>query len=124
MELDCSQQKLSMDTHDKDEDAQVIATLGSDHSDRQRLLVLGRGYYAVSSAATRVGDVCAVISGTRLPFILREVAGKKDHYLLVGAAYVHSSVLTDEEIPGRMGESERCDDWKEWNLPARDIFLC
>lgn len=124
LEVDWSKQELSMDTHDKDEDAQVVATLGLDYSDRQRFLVLGRGYYAVSSAATRVGDVCAVISGTRLPFILREVAGKKDHYLLVGAAYVHSSVLTDGEIPGRMGESERCDDWKEWNLPARDIFLC
>lgn len=124
LEADWSEQKLSMDTHENDEDAQAIAITALNWSDRSRFLVLGRGYYAVSSAATRVGDVCAIISGTFSPFILREVAGKKDHYSLVGSAHVNSSVLTDEELPGRMGESERFDDWKEWNLPVRDISLC
>lgn len=124
LEADWSQRILSIDTHKKNKAAQDIAASGLNWSGRRRFLVLGRGYYAVSSVATRVGDVCAIISGTRAPFILREITGKKDHYVLVGAAYVQSAMLTDEELPGRMGESERYDDWKQWDLPTRDIFIC
>lgn len=55
--------------------------------------------------------------------MLREVAGTKDHYVLVGIAYVQSMVLTDDELPGRMRESESHEDWKELNLRTQDIFL-
>lgn len=107
-----------------DRNAQVISGPALKYSRRRRLLVLGRGSYGVSSAATREGDVCAVVFGTRAPLVLRAVAGKRDHYTVVGVAYVQSGVLSDEDIPMRMSENETCDDWKAWNLPTRNIFLC
>lgn len=113
-----------METYTKDPSAQLISTEALDRSRGRRFLVLSRGYCGVSSMTIRVGDACAVIFGTRSPFIVREVSGKIDHYVLVGAAYVESAEIDDYHNPIRMGYDEYCDDWKDWGLPIRDLLLC
>ncbi|KAJ4385637.1 hypothetical protein N0V93_010066 [Gnomoniopsis smithogilvyi] len=105
--------------------AQLISAKAlQQYSTRNRFFILGRGYYGVSSIATREGDVCAIIFGTRSPFILREMMGKSNHYVVVGAARIQSAVINDDEIPVKMGKDEYSDDWKDWDLPTRDLFLC
>lgn len=126
--LQADSPNLSMDIYEEDQDAQTISNTAVGLSYKTRLSVLGRGYYGSSSTATREGDVCAIIFGTRSPFILREVVEKEDWYTLVGPAYVHSAVTYSvgdvEGFPRGMGDDANCEDWKDWDLPSRDIFLC
>lgn len=94
-------------------------------SRNRRLALLGRGHCGNVPHVTREGDVCAIIYGTRTPFILRNVRLKGNHncYRVVGAAYVVSKEVDRDGIPMRMGD-DGCEDWREWSLPARNIVLC
>lgn len=115
---------IPLDTYTKSREAQYISRGASLLSRNRRFVVLGRGYFGLSSVATRKGDLCAIIFGTHSPFMLRQVAGKKDHYFIIGATYVESAEVDTNGISYRMGQYEECDDWKDWNLPIRDMFLC
>lgn len=113
-----------LDIPDFPPDAQLFSGFSLSLTFGRRFLVLGRGYCAISSVVTREGDVCAVIWGTSSPVILREVAGKSDHYTVVGPAHVQSAKTTVAGVPCYLGWNEECDDWRDWNLPTRDMFLC
>lgn len=61
-----------------------------------------KGYYCSVPRETREGDVCAIIYGTKTPFVLRRAGAE---YKLVGRAYMVSAQpkKQDEERPGRRG---------------------
>lgn len=94
-------------------------------SRNRRLALLGRGYCGNVPHVAREGDVCAIIYGTRTPFILRNVRlkGKHNCYRVVGAAYVVSKKVDRDGIPMRMGD-DGCEDWREWSSPTSNIVLC
>lgn len=113
-----------MDIYTANRNTQRLSIYLADRSRNRRFILLGRGYQGLASEATHEGDVCAIIFGTRLPLILREVAGKDGHYTVVGAAYIQSKVHEDDGMPWRLGQYEDCEDWTEWDLPIQDILLC
>lgn len=118
------QPHVSMDTITRDENARRISTFVAVMSEYQRFVVLGRGYYGMAPNITREDDVCAIIFGTRLPFILRKLAGKNDHYMVLGTAYVQSKEYDRCGAPIPLGRSKDCEDWRDWDLPFEDIILC
>lgn len=124
LQSDLDNPDFPVDAYKHDPNARLFSDVSLSLTFGRRFLVLGRGYYAISSVVTREGDVCAVIWGTSSPVILREVAGKSDHYTAVGPAYVQSAEFSEDEAPFKMGMDEECDDWRDWNLPTRDMFLC
>lgn len=118
---------LSTGHYQKDRNAQSISSFALVSIFGSRFIFLGRGYhYGISPAPTREGDVCAIISGTRSASILRRVPGETDSYIIIGPAYINSTLGDDDKdgTPGGIGEHEGYDIWKPWDLPARDIFLC
>lgn len=123
--LQSDQPHVSMDAITRDENAQRISTHAMKYvSYDHRFVVLGRGYYGVALNVTREGDVCAIIFGTRSPFILRKMVGKNHHYNILGPAYVQSKECSINGYPWRLGEDDECEDWRDWDLPTEDIFLC
>lgn len=114
-------------THNRD--AQRISTLAVNYLYFRRLILLGRGCYGLAPRITHEADVCAIIHGSRTPFILRKVTGQKGHYRLVGPAYVQSKAYVQDKeseedgMPYRLGDGEWSNDWKEWDLPTEDLYL-
>jgi hypothetical protein len=60
-----------------------------------RLACTGRSFiytdrecYGLAPSITKPGDICCVIRGTKVPYILRKTYGTS-HYKLVGEAYIH-----------------------------------
>lgn len=104
--------------------ANQISTFISTYWSQRRLILLGRGYYGLASTVARVREVCAIIFGTASPFILRKIQGGGDRYKVVGAAYVVSKVWNSYGWPRPLGRDERCEDWRELDLPSEDIVLC
>lgn len=123
-QLQSDSSDLPVDTYSQHSNAQMIVSHVLNYSKTRRFLVSSRGYFGVSSVATRQGDVCAIIFGTRSVFILRELDKKRHHFAVIGAAYVPSPKLGDSGLPLRIGHDNDCTDWKNWNLPIRDISLC
>ena len=112
-------------THAEDDQCQRITNFILLWSNYRRFAILQRGYFGVGPSITRQGDVCAIISGTCLPFFLRKIPGRKNHYKVLGVAFVLSKELeSDSETPVRLGRAEKAKDWREWNLPEEDIILC
>lgn len=93
----------------------------------RRIAVTSRGYLALVPAPAQPGDVCAVIFGTKAPFILRRcVVDDADvMYKVVGDAFV---VSNDEYegfyLPRHLGAGAGRQDWLEWNLDEEDLLLC
>lgn len=103
---------------------QKIALSFCDTSSHRRFILLGRGYFGTAPELTREGDVCAIISGTRVPFVLRKVAGKQDQYSVVGPVFILSKrTHISNGTPLRLAEDKLCDDWKDWGLNTEDITL-
>lgn len=122
--LQSDQPSYPVDSHVQDPAAQRTSLIVSDISTNRRFFLLGRGYYGVGPETTREGDLCAIISGTRAPFILRRVPSKQDQYSVVGAACVLSKKLREDSgTPYNLAEKASCDDWKDWNLQTEDIML-
>lgn len=122
--LESDSPERSLDTYAGHEGAGRISHFISRRWHHCRLVLLGRGYYASASTVTRAGDVCAVVFGTRSPFILRKVSGKSNHYRVVGAAYVQSKVSNDDGVPRWLGGDKLWEDWTDWDLPTKNIILC
>lgn len=113
-----------------DKKAERVSRFATRTSGNRRLILLGRGYYAIAPELTREDDICVVIFGARRPFILRKVAvaGVDEfHCKLIGAAYVQSKyVHVNNEIPLALGEECAGDetyDWREYGLPTEDIVI-
>lgn len=114
-----------MATYRRDENAVRISFILERLSSLRRFLLLRRGHFALASAATRVGDVCAILPGASCPFILRRDSSNDNHYRVVGPAYIQSKE-TFEVIGMKFPDQlrEYCQDWKEWDLPTEEIILC
>lgn len=122
--LHSDQPSHPVDSHAQDPAAQRTSLIVSDVSKTRRFVLLGRGYYGVGPETTCEGDLCAIIFGTRTPFILRRVPSKPDQYSVVGTACVMSKKLREDSgTPYNLAEKESCDDWKDWNLQTEDIML-
>jgi hypothetical protein len=51
-------------------------------------LLTRNGYYGIGPYIAKPGDVCSVLFGATVPFILPK-ADATEHYQLVGEAYLH-----------------------------------
>lgn len=88
---------------------------------QRQCVMLGRGYFGIAPPTTRPGDLCAVIFGTTLPFIIREVT--LGRYKLVGWASIQSKQTNKDGLSYSMGRDARCYDWEEWGLPTQNIVF-
>lgn len=116
------QHRPVVESYTEDANAQRLIFILSEYSKERRLLLLGRGYYGLSSPVTQVGDVCAIIPGTRSPVILRRASDNSNQYKLVGPAWVHRKGLDESGMPKRLGVPGG-EDWRDWELPVEDIIL-
>lgn len=105
-QLQSDSSDLPVQTSRQHFNAQMISTHVLNYSKTRRLLISSRGYFGVSSVATRQGDVCASIFRTRAAFILRELDTKRDYFAVVGAAYLPSSKLGNSDLRLRMGHDK------------------
>lgn len=122
--LEHDEPTLAINTYAHDKSAQRVSQLTIHMSRNRRFVILSRGYFGLAPQATREDDVCAIIFGTRTPFILRRVTAKENHYQVVGAAFVQSRVCISGGRSWPLGRYDFCRDWEEWDLPTEDIFLC
>ncbi|KAL1862573.1 hypothetical protein Daus18300_008533 [Diaporthe australafricana] len=108
----------------QDPAARQVSKFANYMSSNRRFVLLGRGYNGIAPNMAREGDLCAMIFGTRTPFILRMVPGEQAQYRVIGSAYVQSKEChLDSESPCFLSEHEDCDDWKDWGLQTEDITL-
>ena len=69
----------------------------------RRVLVTSKGYYGVGHNSLEVGDVCAVLRGANVPFVLRKASPNEYHgcashfYRLVGESYIQG-IMTGEAL--------------------------
>lgn len=113
------------DAYAQDAAAQRISAFARRKSKHRRFVLLGRGYYGIAPKATREGDLCSIIFGTRAPFILRKVPGKQDQYSVAGPAYIHSKKCHGD-VSGttfRLAANEDWDDWEDCDLQTEDVIL-
>lgn len=96
-------------------------------SHSRSLIVLGRGFYGAAPPWSQEGDVCAVVHGTRLPVVLRKIAGSTgETYKLVGSAYILSKQLDNFGVPIGLNHLEDWtlwDDFKDWGQ-AEGVDIC
>lgn len=124
--LQDDQPTSSNDAYLKNKEARRISTFAIKSSQSRRFILLSRGHYGIAPRTTRSGDTCAVIPGARFPFILRKVASKEDHYLVVGRAYVQSKTCSPTQTghPLPLARSDKSRDWEDWGLQTERICLC
>lgn len=92
----------------------------------RRLAVTERGYFCLLPAPAREGDLCCIIYGTELPFILRRT-GLEGTYMLIGVSYIVSSRYRDFPFgrdylrigKGRLAHEE----WLDRNLQDEQITI-
>lgn len=95
----------------------------------RKFVVLGRGYYGMAPPAVQEGDLCAIISGTSTPFILRQVARETrigGYYKLIGAARIFGKSW--ENVGGfpvlDLWGEEVFREWGYFDMKEEDISLC
>ena len=79
----------------------------------RRIFRTSKGYYGVGHRTIEVGDICCVIRGANVPFVLRKAQLEPDHsiqtseksyaYKLVGEAYIQG-VMNGEALVASKGE--------------------
>ena len=101
-----------------------ISALAIERSRNRCFVLLSGGYCGIAPHLTLEGDVCAIISGTRYPFILRKVVD--DRYKVVGVAYVPSKTRDESGFSCRLGQYDYCEDWtsEDRDLRIQKIVLC
>lgn len=67
----------------------------------RRFFCTSRGFFGLGPRVLRKNDLCCVLFGGRVPFILRKV---KNHYLLVGECYLHGIMRGEAIEMWRNGE--------------------
>lgn len=122
--LESDQPSDPADSHIQDPAMQRILVRTIEEARHRKFVILSRGYYGVAPKITREGDVCAIILGTRTPFILRRVSGKQDQYSVVGPTFVLSKKIGKSNgTPRPLAEDNSCDDWEDWGLETETITL-
>ncbi|KAF3038107.1 hypothetical protein E8E12_004322 [Didymella heteroderae] len=92
-------------------------------SHNYRLIVTQRGYLGLAPAVAAVGDICAVIFGSKTTCILRET-DRSQHYTYLGSSYMLGSRKSDELLAyGHEFGSEQSKDWVHWDVGEHNIFL-
>lgn len=80
------------------------------YGSNRRFFVTEGGYWGLGPAAMQEGDVCAVLFGADVPFVLRPMADKK--FRLVGESYVYGvmngELLKDSPDEGSVDAEEVC----------------
>ena len=59
-------------------------------SDFRRLFITHQGYVGIGPNVVRKGDICCIISGCRVPYVLRSTG--RGSYLLVGETYIQGAM--------------------------------
>ena len=78
--------------------AQNYATAAGRYTDGRRFFVTKHGRFGLGPPGVLPGDRCAVLFGSRVPFIVRATEGSADtSYLLLGETYVHG-VMRGEAV--------------------------
>lgn len=75
----------------------------------RKFFCTGRGFFGLGPKVLRKNDICCVLFGARVPFILRK---RGDHYLLVGECYIHG-IMRGEAI----------DMWRNGKLQLQEFEL-
>ena len=81
------------------------------HCSNRRFFASEKGYYGIGPQVMWQGDVCCVLFGARVPFILRPVQGRM--YQLLGESYVHGTM-----------RGEVVNLWKKGILAVEEFDLC
>lgn len=89
----------------------------------RKFVTTDRGYYGLSPAIARQGDLCCIIYGTRSPLLIRKTS-RESHYQLVGEVYMCSKRKNERGDLRRLGYTEEYQDWLDWDLPEEDICIC
>jgi hypothetical protein len=90
---------------DKIGNISTFVDLASYFCNGRRLIYTKHGRYGFAPKASRTGDVCAVISGCKIPMILRPL-GSLGYYQLVGEAYIRG--VMEGELAQKEGQSNDC----------------
>ncbi|KAG8156595.1 hypothetical protein KVR01_013546 [Diaporthe batatas] len=116
----------SIDLYLTNKEARRISTFAIKSCQSRRFILLNGGLYGMAPTITRSGDTCAVIPGTRFPFILRNVAGKENHYQVIGRAYIQTKAwpLVQSGHPPPLGSSDQSRSWKDYVMQGKSIYLC
>lgn len=116
----------SYDTYLENKEVRRISTFAIKSCQGRRFILLSRGHYGIAPKTTRISDTCAIIPGARFPFILRKVASKESHYLVVERAYVQSKTCSPSQTgqPLPLARSDTKRDWEDWGLETERIYLC
>lgn len=71
-------------------------------SEGRSFFITQKGYYGLGPWIAEPGDICCILLGARVPFILRKT-GKQSFYKLVGEAYLHGFMRGEvgEKLAGR-----------------------
>ncbi|KAJ4991734.1 heterokaryon incompatibility protein [Stagonosporopsis vannaccii] len=81
------------------------------YANQRRFFVTKGGYWGLGPAVMQEGDVCAVLLGADVPFVLRPTA-EKGTFKLVGQAYIdgvmYGELLQISVSEGRIGAEEVC----------------
>ena len=103
--------------------AQLFHKMRMEDVHNKSFIVTNRGYYGLAPSIVKEGDICCIIFGTCLPFILRR-AHQDGHYKLVGSVLILSKEPDHNGYPCNLGGSEDYEDWAEWGLDEETICLC
>lgn len=67
----------------------------------RRLFISKKGYLGLGPKVLQEGDLCCILYGAKTPFILRR---RDDHYILLGASYIHGIMRGEAMEMLRKGE--------------------
>lgn len=92
----------------------------------RRIAVTECGYFCLLPASAREGDLCCIIYGTELPFILRRME-REGTYRLIGVSYIVSSRYKDFAFGRdylRIGKGQLAhEEWLDRNLQDEQITI-
>ncbi|KAJ9640022.1 hypothetical protein H2199_006256 [Coniosporium tulheliwenetii] len=67
----------------------------------RKLFISKKGYLALGPEVLQEGDLCCILYGAKMPFILRR---RDDHYILLGESYIHGIMRGEAMEMLRNGE--------------------
>ncbi|OCK92463.1 uncharacterized protein K441DRAFT_182571 [Cenococcum geophilum 1.58] len=84
-------------------DADRFLRLARTFCNNRKFFTTAKGRYGLSPYTIQKGDICCVLFGAEIPFILRPT-NTKSHYRLVGGCYIHGTVKTLYNDAGRTAD--------------------
>ena len=101
----------SSSENDMTGDSTGFSQILGDMCNHRKCFITEKGYFGLGPLAIQEGDLCCVLFGARVPFIVRSTR-TAGHYRLVGECFAHGLMR---------GEATRA--WREGSLTAEEIFL-